>query len=81
MMINDLINDLRDQLKPCPFCGRKVNLVSLQMGSNIGVARMDVECACGISFEIYADDVIYSADGTPHQMGLTALDKWEKRSK
>ena len=73
------INDFRDQLKPCPFCG-KVNLASLQMGSSIGVTRMDIECACGISFEIDADDVIYSADGTPHQMGLTALDKWEKRS-
>ena len=75
------INDLRDKLKPCPFCGRKVNLASLQMGSSIGVTRMDIECACGISFEIYADDVVYSADGTRYQMGLTALDKWEKRSK
>ena len=74
------INVLRDQLKPCPFCGRKVNLASLQMGSSIGVTRMDIECACGISFEIYADDVIYSADGTPHQMGLTALKKKKKRS-
>ena len=74
------INDLRDQLKPCPFGGSNVNLDSLQMGSGIGVSRMDIECACGISFEIYADEVIYSADGTPHQMGLTALDKWEKRS-
>ena len=75
-----MIDVLRDQLKPCPFCGRKVRLASLQMGSGIGVTRMDIECACGIRFEIYADDVIYSADGTPHQMGLTALDKWEKRS-
>lgn len=74
------IDDLRNQLKPCPFCGRKVNLVSLQMESNIGVTRMDIECACGIRFEIYADDVIYSADGTRYQMGLTALDKWGKRS-
>lgn len=72
--------DIRGQLKPCPFCGRKVNLASLQMESGIGVTRMDIECACGIRFEIYADDVIYSTDGTPHQMGLTALDKWEKRS-
>ena len=72
--------DVRDKLKPCPFCGRKVNLVSLQLESNIGVTRMDIECACGINFEIYADDVIYSADGTPHQMGLTAIDKWETRS-
>lgn len=75
-----MINDLRDTLKPCPFCGRKVNLASLQMGSGIGVTRMDIECSCGISFEIYADDLIYSADGTPHQIGLTALEKWEKRS-
>ena len=74
------IDDLRNQLKPCPFCGRKVNLVSLDMERNIGVTKMDIECACGISFEIYADDVMYSADGTPHLVGLTALDKWEKRS-
>lgn len=73
------INGLQDQLKPCPFCGRKVNLVGLQMSSDIGVTRMDVECACGISFEVYSDDVIYSANGTPHQMGLTALEKWERR--
>ena len=75
------INDLQNQIKPCPFCGRKVNLVNLQMERNIGVTRMDIECACGISFEIYSDDVLYSVGGTPHQIGLTALDKWEKRSK
>lgn len=74
-----MIDDLRNQLKPCPFCGRKANPVSLQMGGGIGVTRIDIECSCGIRFEIHADDVIYSADGTPHQMGLTALDKWEKR--
>ena len=74
------MNDLRDQIKPCPFCGKKVSTASLQMSSGIGVIRMDIECACGISFEIYADDVVYSADGTQHQMGLTALDKWKKRS-
>lgn len=75
-----VIIDLQDKLKPCPFCGRKVSLESIQMGSNIGVTRMDIECACGISFEINADDVIYS-DGTPHQIGLTAIEKWERRSK
>lgn len=74
------IDDLRNQLKPCPFCGRKVHLVSLDMQRNIGVTKMYIECACGIGFEIYADDVMYSADGTPHLVGLTALDKWEKRS-
>lgn len=73
------IDYLQDQLKPCPFCGRKVSLVSLQMESNTGVTRMDIECACGISFEIHADYVFY-ANGVPYLMGLTALDKWEKRS-
>lgn len=73
------IDALRDQLKPCPFCGRKVSLASLQMGSGIGVTRLDIECACGINFGICADDVIYTGDGTPHQIGLTAIDKWEKR--
>ena len=37
-----MINALRDQLKPCPFCGRIPKI------EDCGEHRYFVKCACGI---------------------------------
>lgn len=71
--------DYRDLMKPCPFCGRKVENVSIDMDGS-GILRIDVDCSCGASIHIEADDVISDWEGNRFQFGKNAFEKWNERA-
>ena len=68
---------INEVLRPCPFCGSEVEVASLRC-DQIGPTQIQVRCRCGAEVEIYSDDRIYSND-VPHQLGQTAIDKWNRR--
>ena len=71
--------ELFGDMMPCPFCGNKPGLTNLEISSGLGVTKMELSCSCGVDFRIESDDPII-ANGTRHQLGLTAIDKWNKRA-
>ena len=71
MQINEI-------LRPCPFCGSEVELarVDCEMG---GVTSIEVRCRCGAEVRIESDDYMYDWTGAAHQLGLNAIQKWNRR--
>lgn len=65
-------------LKPCPFCGQEVEVSRLDMAMG-GITSIEVRCCCGAEVRFDSDDFIYDWTGATHQMGLTAIDKWNRR--
>ena len=71
--------DYRDLMKPCPFCGKKVEVSSMDFDGT-GVLRIDVECSCGASINIESDDVMSDWQGHRYQLGKNAFEKWNTRA-
>lgn len=69
---------INEILKPCPFCGNEVELTRLDMAQG-GVTIIEVRCSCGAEVRFESDDFVYDWTGDAHQMGLTAIDKWNRR--
>lgn len=69
---------INETLKPCPFCGSEVELSRLEM-DQVGVTSIEVRCRCGAEILFDSDDYIYDWTDTPHQMGLTAIEKYNNR--
>ena len=65
-------------LRPCPFCGRRVEVARLEADQN-GVTSIEVRCHCGAEIMFDSDDYIYDWTGAAHQMGLTAIEKFNNR--
>ena len=70
---------LNEILRPCPFCGSEVepSLLSMERG---GVTSIEVRCRCGAEVRFESDDFIYDNKGVAHQMGLTAIEKFNRRA-
>ena len=71
--------DYRDLMKPCPFCGHKINAVSVDFDGT-GVLRIDADCSCGASIRMGADDAISDWQGHLYRPGKDAIEKWNKRA-
>ena len=69
---------INEIMKPCPFCGSEVEVSSLMFGA-CGVTSIEVCCRCGAEVRIESDDLIYDWTGAAHQMGLNAIEKWNRR--
>ena len=70
-------------LKPCPFCGREVKQYSVEGITSIGITRLQIECECGVDFDVRCDNVMYyHTKGTelPYLHGRTANEIWNKRA-
>lgn len=68
-------------MKPCPFCGRVIDINSVPMELSMGpIMKMRFTCLCGITFEIEDDELYYDSRGMSHQLGRTAFDKWNARA-
>lgn len=65
-------------LKPCPFCGSEVEIARLDMDQG-GVTSIEIRCRCGAEIRFVSDDYIFDWTDTPHQMGLTAIEKFNNR--
>ena len=70
---------LNEILRPCPFCGSEVELSRLEMDQG-GVTSIEVRCRCGAVILFDSDDYIYDWTDTPYQMGLTAIEKFNRRA-
>ena len=70
--------DIKELLKPCPFCGRAVEIVEIKF-SVFGIKSLTVDCYCGMHFEIESDDV-FKVGGKMKILGLTADQKWNRRA-
>ena len=69
-------------MKPCPFCGRKIDTDTAPIEINLDcdtMMKIRFTCLCGITFEIEDDDLYYDNRGMSHQLGRTAFDKWNAR--
>ena len=64
------------ELKPCPFCGQKIERYSIEADS-YGISRLQINCC--MDFNIMSDDVVTSFGGEWARVGLTALEKWNRR--
>lgn len=67
------------ELKPCPFCGAKINSYSAEY---IGVCckRLVVACrACGAEFDIQAPSNMYSNNRVEY-WGDDAIARWNRRA-
>lgn len=69
---------INEILKPCPFCGSEVEIARLDMDQG-GVTSIEIRCRCGAELRFESDDYIYDWTDTPHQMGLTAIEKFNNR--
>ena len=69
--------DIREKMKPCPFCGQKVDIVEIEM-SRKGFERIRVNCECGADIEFKGDEYIDSNMGGI-RIGKDALEKWNTR--
>lgn len=73
--------DLIKDLKPCPFCGNTPIIRSITLG-DAGLESLELKCC--MDFYIESDDVIrigsFSEGIAYKQVGMTALDKWNRRS-
>ena len=69
-----------NELLPCPFCGGKVAIRSVGLGGLAGVTGLEVDCTCGISFEIESDELVTGPSGLSYQLGMTAVQKWNRRT-
>ena len=67
--------EIKDLLKPCPFCGRDIEVGEVTLSAN-GIISLKVDCYCGIHFEVDSDDMFL----VKHSAGLTADQKWNSRA-
>lgn len=67
-------------MKPCPFCGRKIDTDTNPISMSSGITmKIQFTCLCGITFEIEDDELYYDNRGMVHQLGRTVFDKWNAR--
>lgn len=69
--------DIRDIMKPCPFCGARVETVRI-VASSDGMEELSAECSCGANIDIEGDGFIYSCSDKI-RVGKDALEKWNTR--
>lgn len=69
---------LLPDMKPCPFCGQKIEAVSWEQ-DGLGLTTLKVMCTCGVTIKIDADDVFRTVDKY-FRPGLDALEKWNRRA-
>lgn len=69
---------INEIMKPCPFCGKEVRLAELNCDM-AGVTSLRVECYCGADVQIDSDDYIFDWNGKAHRVGLSAIEKWNRR--
>ena len=75
-------DDIRGKMKPCPFCGRKVeDGTYIEKYGFIGyyVSELTVTCVCGATITIEAGDVV-KMDQLPLKIEEDAVDKWNRRA-
>ena len=68
-------------LKPCPFCGAEVDAISLYVDGATGPSQLHIECRCGIEFNVREDDLVFGPTGRAHQLGMNAVEKWNRRQR
>ena len=66
-----------EQLKPCPFCGRKIETFNVNYEGGEAVL-LGVQCYCGTRIEIRVNAYFTKWDGMPDE--LTAIEKWNRRA-
>ena len=70
--------DLKSKLKPCPFCGNEIDVVSITQRGNAG-DRLVLNCrCCDIMFSIDEDEYVF-AGRKKIRMGLSVIEKWNRR--
>lgn len=63
------------ELKPCPFCGRKITKYSIGTINGI-VERLDIECC--MTFIVKADEMLWHGNEMI-MTGQDARQKWNQR--
>ena len=70
---------IKENLKPCPFCGNQVNIMEINTGT-CGVTSLKIECSCGVDVSIESDETYSSWDGCKFRPGRDAIEKWNRRA-
>lgn len=67
-------------LKPCPFCGKKPHVYSLEAHDGC-VSKLEIDCC--IRFEIEPSYMIYTEGGTEKRFYPSgdAVEVWNRRSR
>lgn len=72
---------LEQNLKPCPFCGRKPKNVGITFGET-GVEELNISCC--MEFRITVDDIYrvdpFVGESTYHRLELDPIQKWNRRA-
>ena len=67
-------------LKPCPFCGRKVTSVEIDMDPH-GASTIEVRCECGANVIFRDSPLIWSDKDGAIRTGDDAIVKWNRRDR
>lgn len=75
MKAEDRAKILSAYLRPCPFCGRKVDTCEFE-ATSAGIHRLEVHCICGASVEI-EKEILYTIQDS--FLLYSAVDTWNTR--
>lgn len=70
--------EIYDSLRPCPLCGRKVNIRQIKQNYD-GSIKAEIECFCGLSAELtyYPPEVILFEGDIRNR--LLPWEQWNRR--
>ena len=66
-------------LKPCPFCGAEVLMVTADF-DRFGCQTLKLCCDCGVTVEVDGSPVYGSFSGGKFRPGPDAIEKWNARA-
>ena len=72
---------MQGQLKPCPICGKKADVIELTIGSPYGNrndCHATIECACGVTF--YKEWTIENTVDGSVILGTDIVTAWNTRA-
>ena len=74
---SEMVNGIKEKLKPCPFCGSEVEDVTVKI-ANGTIEELKLYCRrCSAEFTIRASDLREWGTGKPLS---SAIDTWNRRS-